>query len=775
MEKQENKFTALFIAASASALLLSACSGASLMKQGEYLYTGAKVNIISDTLNKAEKEELKDGIQAKLAPKPNSSILGLRPRLYFYKWAENTTKEKGLKAWVKNKLGERPVLLGDVDRDFNTKIAINYAENIGYFNANAKNDTLTKGKLAKVEYSIWPRNRYIIDQVSFIQDSSQIFSEIKNVQDKSLLQKNDPYKLSIIRNERLRIDDHLKNSGYYYFSPDNIIIQADSTKRNSKVALNVKLKDNTPTLSKQKFTIDKVIIYPDYSIQNVENGNIIIPTTTDSVEIYNDMYVIDPEKRFKPQIFDRAMYFHSGDVYNRRDHNLTLKRLINLGVFKFVKNQFVISDSIKNQFDAYYLLTPQTFQSLRLETLGKTNSANFTGGEVNLNWMHRNLFRGAEQLKVSAYGGLDYQIGGNKDKKASNIFRLGANAQLSFPRIIAPFRFDTSSEFVPRTQVNLGYEYQQRTGLFGLNNFNTSFGYLWKEDAKKEHDLKLLSVTFVKPFSVSEEYNNQIANNPNLQRAIERQLIFGPMYSYTYTNTIIPAEHQIYVKAEGDFSANLTGLLTGADVKKGKEKKIFGVPFSQYAKVDTDVRYYWNINSKNTIAARLMAGMAYPYGNSTYVPFSRQFFSGGSNSVRAFRARNLGPGSYDPRAQTGTYFYDQSGDIRLETNLEYRRNIYKFLNLAAFLDAGNIWLVNDDATRPGGKMSKDWASEIAMGAGVGVRLDFNIFLLRLDLAMPLRVPYLPKNERWVFGDFDFGNKTWRRDNLVLNIAIGYPF
>lgn len=171
----------------------------------------------------------------------------------------------------------------------------------------------------------------------------------------------------------------------------------------------------------------------------------------------------------------------------------------------------------------------------------------------------------------------------------------------------------------------------------------------------------------------------------------------------------------------------------------------------------------------------MIAGVAFPYGNSEYVPFSRQFFVGGGNSIRAFRARTLGPGSYDPRTQNTSFFIDQAGDIKLEMNLEYRANIYKFLNAAVFADAGNIWLVNEDESRIGGKFSKDFAKEIAVGAGVGLRLDFNILLLRLDLAMPLRVPYYPEGERWRLNDINFGNKEWRKDNLILNIAIGYPF
>ena len=187
------------------------------------------------------------------------------------------------------------------------------------------------------------------------------------------------------------------------------------------------------------------------------------------------------------------------------------------------------------------------------------------------------------------------------------------------------------------------------------------------------------------------------------------------------------------------------------------------------------------MTEKTSFATRFIAGVAIPYGNSEHIPFSRQFFVGGSNSIRAFRARTLGPGSYDPRTQKEGFVFDQSGDVKLELNAEYRANLYKFLNVAVFADAGNIWLMNDEInnegelTRPGGKFSKNFLSEIAVGAGVGLRLDFSILILRLDLAMPLRIPYYEKGDRWAFDKVKFGEGSWRKDNLILNIAIGYPF
>ena len=782
MKNKFNIYCKYFLASGVTVAVIS-CSNTKFLKDGQMLYTGAEVKIESDTLSKKEKSELQSALEENLTPKPNSSFLGLRPKLYAYNATSEPKKEKGLKYWLKYKFGEEPVLLGDVDREFNKDIIVNYSENKGYFNAKAKYDTVSKNKKAQVIYTLNPGARYLISNVNFPQDSTLINSEIQNLKAKTLLKSGNPFDLDVIKNERQRIDDGLKDKGFYYFSPDNIIVQADSTvTKEPKVELIVKLKDNTPKLATEQFTIDKVVVFPNYNLRDAKKGKYNIPMNPDSLKgyEYNDIYVVDPDKKFKPRIFDRALYFNKGDIYNRKDHNLSLNRLISLGVFKFVKNDFVVSDSLNHKFDAYYVLTPRELQSLRLEALGRTNSANYAGSELNLNWTQRNFFRGAEQFKASVYGAFDVQIGGPED--AENIFRAGTNVQLSIPRIVAPFRFNSSSAFVPRTNIKLGYEFQNRTTLYSLNTFNASFGYQWKENVRKEHELNVIDVSLIRPADITEKFVTKSKGNPYLQRITDKQLIFGPTYSYTYSTTMLPRKNTFYYKGMLDLAGNITGLVTGANKKEGKEKTIFGVPFSQYAKIENDVRFYHKFSEKTSFASRFIAGAAIPYGNSEHIPFSRQFFVGGSNSIRAFRARTLGPGSYDPRGEDNSRaLFDQSGDVKLELNAEYRANLYKFLNVAAFVDAGNIWLINDDIddkgvnTRPGGKFSKEFLSEIAVGAGVGLRLDFSILVLRLDLAMPLRVPYYEKGDRWAFDRINFGDSSWRRDNLILNIAIGYPF
>lgn len=765
-------------------LVIAGCSNTKFVPKNDFLFTAASVNIISDSLSKNEKNKLESTFEETLTPQPSSGFFGFRPRIYIYNIVGTPKKEKGIKHWLRTKVGKKPVYLSEVDIPFNLDLIENTGENLGYFNISASFDSITKNKKAEIRYKVSPRTQYVIEKVTFPTDSTLLAKEINNIKQKSLLKINEPFNLNVIKTERERIDATLKEKGFYYFDPDNIIVQVDTTETRNKVDLNVKVKDNTPELSKNQFTIDKIYIYSDYSVNSERrllNRNQI--RQLDTIHWKDNVYIIDPRKKFRPQIYDRALYFKSGDLYNRTNHNLTLNRLINLGTFKFVKNQFIVSDSLNNTFDVFYYLTPNKFKSLRLETLGKTNSASFAGGEVNFNWRHRNFLKGAELFTASIYTALDFQIGGNEE--ANNIYRIGSKFSLTWPRIIAPFKFHSSSAFVPRTKVELGYEFQNRTKDYKLHNFNGSFGYMWKENALREHDLKVIDITYVTPEWISEKYavdmskTNPAAEdfNPNaesMRRVVEKQLMFGPIYTYTYTTTMLPNKHTFYYKGMLDLSANLTGLIMGGNIDKGEQKSILGVPFSQYAKMEHDFRYYLKIKDKSQLAARFIGGIAKAYGNSDYIPFSKQFYVGGSNSIRAFRARTLGPGSYDPRGDK-SYFNDQAGDVKLEANLEYRANLFSFLNAAVFIDAGNVWLLNEQEGKPGGTFSKDWYSEIAVGAGVGLRFDFSILILRTDFAFPLRVPYHAKEDRWNFNEIDFKDKQWRKDNLMLNIAIGYPF
>ncbi|HEU0136554.1 MAG TPA: BamA/TamA family outer membrane protein, partial [Flavobacterium sp.] len=578
-----------------------------------------------------------------------------------------------------------------------------------------------------------------------------------------------PYDLDVIKAERNRIDGRLKEVGYYYFNPDFIKVQVDSTVGTTEVDLIVKVKEETPPQSRNVYTINDIYIYPNFTIRrdtvNVEDDDIVK---------HKDFTIIDKKDLFNPRVFERTMSFQKGDLYNRTDHNLSLNRLVNLGTFKFVKNQFRPADSLENSLDAYYFLTPLTKKSIRVELLGTTNSANYTGSELNINWSNRNTFKGAELLTISAFGGVEVQVSGQN--QGFNVYRVGAEANLIWPRFISPFRFDVPSGFVPRTKATLGYEFQFREQLYALSSLRAQFGYLWKENIRKEHQFNITEINYVRPINVTELYLERVAQTPALGKVIERQLIFGPTYSYTYTNTMQTAKtHTIYYKGALDLSGNAAGLISGANIRKGDTVKVFNVPFSQYIRAENEFRHYMKLGLTSQLASRIIVGTGYGYGNSDELPFIKQFFIGGTNSVRAFRARSIGPGTFREDTDENSFLPDQSGDLKLELNTELRAKLVSVVHGALFVDAGNIWLVNEDPEKPGGKISKDFLKELAVGTGAGLRFDLSFLVLRLDLAFPLRKPYLPENDRWVFDQIDFGSKGWRKENLVFNLAIGYPF
>ena len=745
------------------------CSNTKYLPEGDLLYTGGSVTVKDSIIKKKERKALEKELKGLLRPKPNKKILGLKPKLWLYNIAGKPKKDKGIRHWLRTKVGEPPVLFSQVDLDYNVAVLRNFTENRGYFKTRVSADSTVRNKRVRAEYIVQPKKQYKIKGVKFPEDSSALGKTIARASRRSLLKEGDPYDLDVIKAERERIDARLKEKGYYYFNPDYILAQVDSTKGDSQVNIKLKIKDETPEKAKVAYKIDKIVVYPNFSVSKDS-----VKYKKEDIVQYKDFTIIDTADTFKPRVFDRTIYFKKGDLYNRKDHNLTLNRFVNLGTFNFVKNEFKPSDSLKNTLDSYYYLTLLPKKFIRVEVLGKTNSASYTGSEINVNWNNRNLFRGAELLTVSVFGGADFQLSGTNNGK--NIYKLGAETSLTWPRFISPFNIQGPSEFVPRTKATLRYEYQNRTQLYSLNSFNTSFGYLWKENIRKEHQLNVVDITYVSPSNVTPEYLADIDKDESLRKVIEKQLIFGPTYQYTYTNTMQKRKkNTFYFNGELDLAGNITGLVTGANVRKNDTIKIFDVPFSQYVKVKADFRHYLKLGKESELASRIIVGAGLPYGNSNVLPTSKQFVVGGTNSIRAFRARSLGPGSYLNTETTNSYLPDQSGDLKLEFSTEYRAKLFSIVRGALFVDAGNIWLLNADPNKPGAEISKDFMKEIAVGAGAGLRFDLSFLILRTDLAFPLRKPYLPEGDRWVIDNINFGSGPWRKDNLILNIAIGYPF
>jgi len=746
-------------------LFAASCSNIKYLAEDELLYIGGKVTVKDSILKRKERRILQSKLEETIRPIPNKSFLGLRPKLFFYNIAGNVTKEKGFRHWLKYTLGEAPVLYSKVDLEYNRSLLQNFSENNGYFNTKTSADSTIHGKKVTAEYTVIPGQQYKIKSVEYPTDSSDVGKAVKITQRKSLLKVGEAYNLDAIKTERIRVDTRLKEKGFYYFNSDYLKVQIDSTFGKHEVDLILKVKDEAPKLAKTIFKINKIIIYPNYAL-NQDSLN--------KEEKYKDFTIIGNNDLFKPRIYDQTLYFKKDDLYNRTNHNLSLNRLVNLGTFKFVKNQFRVSDTIVNYLDAYYYLTPLPQKSFSTEILAKTNSANYTGAELKINWSNRNTFQSSELLKISAFGGFETQFGGQNI--GFNVFRIGSEASLTWPRFVSPFKLKSSSGYVPRTNSTIGYEFQSRQKLYSVQTFKASFGYAWKENLNSEHMLNIAEITFASPKNITDLYNEQVVLNPSLKNVIIKQLIFGPTYAFTYNNEMNQKRsNTLYYKGGIDLSGNTYGLVVGADIRKGDTSKILGIPFSQFVKMENEFKHTHKFSKNSLIKSRLIIGAAYAYGNSDVIPYIKQFFIGGTNSLRGFRARALGPGTYDARNITSTFIPDQSGDIKLEFNSEYRSKIYRFIHGATFIDAGNIWLLNNDIFKPGSQFSKDFMNEIAVDVGVGLRFDFSFLVLRTDLAIPIRKPYLPDGQRWVIKDINFSSNSWRNQNFIFNLAIGYPF
>lgn len=756
-----------------SLAFVASCSSTKYLGENDHLYDKGNVTIHRDSIDPKRKAMYEEALEGYLMPKPNKKLLGMRMKLGLYNMGGGPdTTTNFVKRWLK-KRGEKPVLLADVNREYNENILRNRMENLGFFNAYVTSDTTINGKLAEVNYEAYPGKQYRIDSLAFEIDSlQQLGKDIAASKDQSLLSVGAGYNLDFILNERERIDNELKNKGYYYFSPDNILVEVDSTIGNHKVNMFVTVKPETPEQAKTPQRIGNIYVYPNFT-QTSEGSR--PPRPRDRDKFSDNLYIIDREDRYKEKVLAKHIFFKNGTLYNRHHHNRTISHLVNLNNFRFVKNDFVDNPDSTNTLDVYYYLTPMQRKSIRLELLAKAANV-YNGTEANFNWTLRNAFKGFETLNLTVFGGYETQTGGNVNLSSSYL-RYGAELGITWPRMLSPFGWTPSQRFIPKTYAKVGYEFLNRRSAYTLNSLTLNYGYSWKEHEQKQHDLALAEIIYVQPRNISDSYRAQMDTVPTLRHIVDPQFSFGPNYTYTFTNTMEQNRtNTFYAKAGINTSGNILGLIQGANFKTGNIKELFGTAYSQFVKIEADARHYWKLSQKNTLASRIMIGTSYSYGNSASLPYLKQYYSGGPNGLRAFRARAVGPGSSVPEhIGKDNFFADQTGDFKLELNTELRSKITSMIEWAAFIDAGNIWLQRDDPNKPGGKLSKDFLSEIAVGAGLGLRLDLTFLVIRTDFAMPLRQPHLPKSERWVFKDIDFGSSRWRSDNLVFNLAIGYPF
>ena len=770
------RFRTVHIVCLLSVILYAGCAGTKRLPEGKSLYTGAEIEFLDQSV--MDRKQVKKSLQELLVPEPNASIFGMRPKLWVYNQVGELKKDKGFKHWLKTKIGEPPVLFENVRVEKVNENLEYRLINKGFFDSKVSPEINKKKRQTSVVYKVRPEQAYRYRNIHYPDSSNNYLdSLIATQQPESQLKPGERFDVEVMAKERKRIERIIRDSGYYYFNSTFLIFDADSTVGDHEVDLFLRRKQNIQPKAFERYRISEIRIMPGYSSDTTH--------LDEPVKIDSMLYFIDPEViRAMPVI--NAIKLAVGNYYSAEDEDITLSRLAGIGVFRYINLNFE-TDTINRLLRARINLEPFKRKSIRLQLNAVSKSNNFVGPFFTLSLLNRNFLGGGEEFEVSLNTGFEAQINSNQSG-IFNAWEVGVNASLTVPRLIIPFHYnEADSKYDFETRFQVGARSQRRVGFFDLVSFDVMTGYEWNKKVIHRHQFFPVNINFFQLGKTTQEFRDLLESDPYLQSVYQDQFILGGRYSYFYNSKAVEEQfesnHDFYFNGNLNTSGNVVNLLQQAlttDTENGEDEtyNLFGQPYAQFSKVDFDFRYYYRINDKNRLAARLITGVGYAYGNSINMPYTHQFAIGGSSSIRAFRPRSVGPGEYiiPDSLQQSTDFVDQTADIKLEMNLEYRFDLFGNFKGAVFVDAGNIWTLDVEENRPGGEFRFDrFYKQIAIGTGVGIRFDIEFLIARLDLGIPLRIPTGPEEDRWVIDDVALDQKSWRQNNLVFNIAIGYPF
>lgn len=754
------------------------CSTTKNLPEGETLYTGIKRIEINEKDESANGEKTIEEVTATVSVAPNNSFLGsakYRIPIPFGLWIYNNFQkyEKGLGRWIFRKMAATPVTVSSVNPDTRVKIASNLLKDYGYFNGNVTYtvDSTRNPRAVKLSYQIDMGKPYYIDTVLYEGFTGRADSLIRKHFDERLIHRNDNFDVTRLNEERERLVTLFKNNGYYFFRSEYITFLADTLMRPGYINLKIIPKSNTPKEAKTKYIIGKTDI--NLIGYNGEQPDDSICARDFTVHYFGEK----PELRYG--VLRKRFLYRSGETYSQLRMNYTQEALARLGVFKFNEFQYTprngsdtLDIKVNSMFDLPY--------DSELEFNLTTKDTKQTGPGAKFNLSRKNFMRMGASLNLELKGSYEWQTSSTVDGRSSvmNSYELGAALSLDFPRLILPwiknridpFRFPSNTNFkVYAEQIN-------RARYFKMLSFGGTVSYSFQPKRSIKHSVTPLNLAFNTLQNCTDEFNQIAAQNPMLFYSLSDQFIPSQSYTLTYDNSFRKRKNRLWWENSLTSAGNVTSLIYAVFGQKftEKDKKLLGTPFAQFLKYSSEVRNTIWFNDMHQLAFRAMGGIIWSYGNKTIAPYTEQFYVGGANSIRAFTIRSIGPGRYRP-SESNTYSYvDQTGDIKLEANMEYRfRILSKFaggnLNGAVFLDAGNVWLLREDPARPDAQFTfNHFFDSIALGTGAGIRYDLDFLVLRLDLGIALHVPY------------DTGKKGYYniprfKDGMGLHFAIGYPF
>ena len=740
-------------------LTLTSCHKAQLttlhLKEGEYLLKKNKVEIKDNP--GIDKDELK----LYLRQKPNKA--------YFFGTWKVGLQWKNI--WYRSKSGKpRPAVIVDTSAIARSEKQLGiYLQNLGYYNAKVISSTRRtrilgikawETKKMIVEYQIEPGKPFYIDSIgTAIPDSSIARFHQKELRS-TALKKGAPLVLENLQVERERIAKSLQNKGYYDFAENYIQFDVDTNLGNYRTALITKIKNpKNETNQHQRFYIRNVYVQTDYDPYSKNN-------VTDTINPEPGLYFVSAgPSKFSHRPISRSIFIKPGENYALNDYNLTYKRLLSLQMFQLIDIDYDKVDpqdstAINRELDVFIRMTPSKKMTVTSEAVGTFREGFGANGQISFS--QKNPFRGSEVIEFAINGGFE-QIKSSTGTDTILATNIGPRLSLRLPSLLFFPKLSRSlaKTAFPKSVISTAYNYQKRED-FTRYLSNLYLKYEFNEGLYKKHEFNILDFSFT--FITKDSKILTALDSLSLyeQFRFQDNISIGIKYRFLYNNQNKPKViHPIYVLLRADLIGLSTVFTkwTGIEARDNNDAiSWWGVRYSNYFKVDGDYRYYYHLNQANVVVARAFGGIAIPFDQYSVIPYEQLYFAGGANSIRGWQQRTLGPGSYNDT----TNFYDRLGEIKLEANLEYRFPIYGIFKGAAFADVGNIWQLEDE--QEGAIFTgKKFFRQLAVSPGVGIRLDFDFFLFRVDGAFPLKEPYL--NTTSSFG--------WSKINW--NFGIGYPF
>ena len=771
--------------------LLAACSTTKHLPEGEILYIGQRPTLVDNPQPTSVGETALEEVEAALAKAPNNSLLGstsVRIPFPLGLWVYNGFQkyEKGLGRWIFNRFAAEPVLLSGVNPDIRTQAATNLLHDYGYFQGKVTHQVLPHAKdslKARVQYSVNMGRPYFIDTVDYRGFSSRTMAILKLSRRRSLIRPGEQFNVPDLDGERTRISNLLRNVGCYYFRPDYLTYQADTTLVPGHVSLRLVPVAGMPEVAEKPFRLGRKSFHLLGKNGEAPNDSLVYKDLT---IYYHDKLRVRPNMvhrwmdyqnfRYKRQVEDSAGISRqrsARSLYSLYRQTRVQERLANVGIFKYTEIQYVPRDSalVNDTLDVHVIASLDKPYDAELDFNVKMKSNNQTGPGAAFTLTKNNVFGGGEKWNVELKGSYEWATGKNSSS-AMNSYELGVATSLIFPRVVFPRMGGNEYDFPATTTFRLYADQVNRARYYKLLAFGGNATYDFQPKPTSKHSFTPFRLTFNVLRDPTAEFQQLQEENPALYVSLRNQFIPAMEYTYTFDNSAggrrrRPIWWQTTLTSAGNVTSLIYRALGQPFSEEGKE--LLSVPFAQFLKVNTELRYNHRIDRNNSLAARAAVGVIWSYGNATTAPYTEQFYVGGANSVRAFAARNIGPGGY-PADDNDTYsFINHVGDIRFEANLEYRFRIISDLHGAVFLDAGNVWLMRRDPSRPGGEFRlKDFPKQIALGTGVGIRYDLDFLVFRLDWGIALHEPYDT-------GKSGYYNVRKFMDGTALHFAIGYPF